>query len=395
MIIRCRKIVSEAGIVDGYIEIEGKKIVRIADQSANLKEDLDVQDNMIIPGIFDTHNHGTCGYSPMDNVTEENIRHYCKGLASQGVTSVLPTTTGFEEGYGIIADLSKTDIDGAKIIGIHSEGPYLNRVGEKGIDTGHPMPNVEQVKKMYEASKGTLKLMAIAPELEGATDVIHYLDSKGVRVSIAHTNATYEEALQSFKEGITVTTHTGNVMTGLHHRNMGTLGATLLNDEVNNELICDGLHIRNEMIEIFLRTKKDAFNKFMMISDNVCLCGFPEGRYHYFGNDLNITKEGYCLTDTGRLMGSTKPVLYGMKNLVTNLHLSIELVSRMASANPCRTYGVLDHKGTLRSGKDADFAVITPDFECVMTYSEGRKVYDREVDTNVLNTAMIEECKID
>ena len=183
-------------------------------------------------------------------------------------------------------------------------------------------------------------------------------------------------------------------MAGIHHRNMGGLGAALLSDDVYNELICDGLHVRNEMIEIIFRVKNDAFNKIMMISDNTHLGGLKPGRYEGAFGPCNITEEGFCLTDTGRLAGSAKPVLYGMRNLVKNMHMPLEKVCVMASLNPCRVYGFADRKGSLRIGKDADFAVIDKDFNCLYTYREGRKIYDHTIDTDLFDHET-EKLKID
>ena len=279
-------------------------------------------------------------------------------------------------------------------MGIHSEGPYLNRVGEKGVDNGHPEIDLDHIQKMIDSTHGMLKLFAIAPELDGSKEAIRLLTKNGVRVAFAHSNETYEEAMESFKNGITVITHTANVMSGLHHRNMGGLGAAILNDDVFNELICDGLHVRNEMIDIILRVKHNFEDKVMMISDNVQMAGFPAGRYNGFWGPFNITEEGYSLTDTGRLAGSAKPVIYGMRNLVKNLHLPLELVSRMASLNPCRVYGFADKKGSLRIGKDADFTVIDDDFNVYETYREGKKVYDCKEDMDLLNHEYYERTHI-
>ena len=188
------------------------------------------------------------------------------------------------------------------------------------------------MQQMIDDGEGYLRLVALAPELDRSRQAIRLLNQNGVRAAFAHSNQTYEEAMESFKDGISVITHTANVMAGIHHRNMGGLGAALLNDDVYNELICDGLHVRNEMIEIILRVKKDAFHKIMMISDNVNLGGLKPGRYHgIFDSICNITEEGFCLTDTGRLAGSAKPVLFGMRNLVKNMGIPLEKVCVMAS----------------------------------------------------------------
>ncbi len=395
MIIYSKNIVTEQGIIDGYLVFEDGKITDIVRKGVEeLKADLDVSEDIVIPGIFDTHNHGYLGYDPGRAGTRgtDEVKGFCKAVASVAVTSIFPTTTNEDGAFPNVAKVAKEDCEGARILGIHSEGPYLNRVGEKGVDTGHPEIDLDHVQKMIDEAEGYLKLVALAPELEGSREMIRLLNRNGVRAAFAHSNMTYEEAMEAFKDGITVITHTANVMAGIHHRNMGGLGAALLDDDVYDELICDGLHVRNEMIDIIMRIKKDAFNKILMISDNSHLGGLKPGRYMGpFSSPCNITEEGYCLTDTGRLAGSAKPVLFGMRNLVKNMHIPLEKVCIMASLNPCKVYGFADRKGSLRIGKDADFAIIDRDFKCLYTYREGRKVYDHRTDTDLANPLAAEE----
>ncbi len=392
MIFHSTHLITEQGTFDGYLVVENGVITDIVRKDVEeLTPDVDYGDKTVMPGIFDTHNHGYMGWDPGESV--ETVLGYCKALASAGVTAIFPTVDE-PEAFEKIYEASKKNDDGARLMGIHSEGPYLNRVGEKGVDTGHPEIDLDHIQKMIDSAHGMLKLLAIAPELEGSREAIRLLTKNGVRVAFAHSNQTYEEAMESFKNGITVITHTANVMSGLHHRNMGGLGAAILDDDVYNELICDGLHVRNEMIDLILRVKHNFEDKVMMISDNVQMAGFPAGRYMGFWGPFNITEEGYSLTDTGRLAGSAKPVIYGMRNLVKNLHLPLELVSRMASLNPCRVYGFADRKGSLRNGKDADFTVIDDDFNVYETYREGKKVFDCKTDTDLLNHEYYERTHI-
>ena len=392
MFVRSHRIVTDQGIVYGIINLDEGRIVDILPPTARVAITVDAGNHRILPGIIDTHNHGTMGYGLMGEQAdpEAAVRGYLKGLASQGVTACLPTAD-----FGLfeaIVKVAQTSVDGAKPIGIHSEGTYLNRVGEKGIDTGHPDIDLKHVQAMIDTAQGMLKLVAIAPEIPGAREAIELLTSQGVRCAFAHSNALYQETLESFQWGITVTTHTANVMAGIHHRRMGGLGACLLNDEVYNELICDGLHVANEMIELMLRVKKNPFDKFMMVSDNVPMAGAPIGRYHLSGMfDVNIDEKGYCLSDTGRLCGSTLPVIRGIRNLAENLHLPLTEIVKMSSRNPAQVYGA-PQKGRLAAGMDADFIIIDEDYQVLKTFSEGRCVYDAEKDTDLFNPDFLKAC---
>ncbi|MCI5772955.1 MAG: amidohydrolase family protein [Erysipelotrichaceae bacterium] len=385
MKIYCDQIYTLEGCVDKVLVIENGKIIAIKEKEANEMIDVDCTGYRIIPGIIDTHNHGTMGYGLMGNSVdkEKEVRGYLKGLASQGVTACFPTAD--HAYFKTISKIAKTTVDGAKIVGIHSEGPYLNRVGEKGIDTGHPDIDINYIQGMVDDADGLLKLVAIAPEIPGAKEAIRYLNSRGVRCAFAHSNMNFNEAFDSFNWGISIITHTANVMSGIHHRNMGGLGAALLNDHVYNELICDGLHVSNEMIEMMLRIKNNAFEKFMMISDNVPMAGAPVGRYELPGMfEVNIDEKGYCLSDTGRLCGSTMPVIKGIANLEQNLNIPMEKIIKMSSSNQAKVYAI-PNKGYLAVGMDADLAVIDNEYNVVQTYSEGRKVFDIEKDRNLFN----------
>ena len=392
MLVHSTRIVTPDGVKDAVMKIEGGKIIEFLNSSEVDAIDLELGNHTVLPGIIDTHNHGTMGYGlggPCEDI-EKEVRGYLKGLASQGVTSCLPTAS--VEFFPTIAKVMKTEVDGAMPIGIHSEGPYLSRVGEKGINTGYPDIDMEFVKKMVDDAEGQLKLVAIAPEIPGAKEAIEYFTSHGVRCAYAHSDMNYHEALDAFKWGITVTTHTANVMSGIHHRRMGGLGACLLSDEVYNELICDGLHVSNEMIELMLRVKNDHLNKVMMVSDSATAAGAPVGTYRMFGFDVHIDERGFCLTDTGRLMGSTVPVIRGIRNLHKNLNMELKDIVRMSSYNPAKVYGA-ESKGSLEAGKDADFVVVDDDFRVLETYREGKCIYHHEKDTDLYNWTFLEKCK--
>lgn len=365
----------EDGVKDGFLFIENGKIRGYSSQIDDATV-IDYGDLRIIPGIFDTHNHGTCGYGLLDNGTKEDVKGYLKGCASQGITGVFPTA-----GVSMISTVAQATAEencGAQILGIHSEGPWLNRTGEKGIRSGWPVVSLDTARQMVSDGKGLLKLVAMAPEIPGIDPLAEYFLSEGITLALAHSDCNYSEASKAYKRGFSVSTHTGNVMAGMHHRDVGGLGAALLNDQVTCEVICDGMHICLEMLQIYFRLKSSEH--FMMISDCTPFSGAPEGKYKGFepGMTIQVTKDGFVLTETGRLMGSSQPVLYGIGNLVENLEMPMETVLPMFSLNPSRKYGFVETKGSIKAGKDADFVVISDDYQAVATYVMGRKVYDAE-----------------
>ncbi len=394
MKLHSNRIYTPDGPKAGVLTVEDGKITAFAENATD-PEAVEYGDQRIIPGIFDTHNHGTCGYNPMavdaDHETLiANIKGYLKGLASQGTVNIFPTVSD-PKCIAAVAEVAKEgNQDGATIMGIHSEGPWLNRTGEKGIRTGWPEVSMETARAMVKAGDGLLRLVALAPEIPGMDPIIEYFLSQGITVAAAHSDNNYKQAMAAYAKGITVATHTGNVMTDMHHRDIGGLGAALTNEAVTCEVICDGLHICDEMLGIYFKVKSP--DKFMMISDCTALSGAPVGKYEgiFEGMTMNVTPEGFVLTDTGRLCGSSQPVLFGIGNLVNNVGVPLETCLKMACLNPAIKYGFADRKGTIEVGKDADLVVISDDYQVQVTYAEGRKVYDRSVEGKIFNETYLE-----
>ena len=387
MYIKSSRIYMEDSVKSGYLCITEGKFGDFFTEKPSGETIVNYGDLRIIPGIFDTHNHGTCGYT-LEGVgnEEENqktLRGYLKGCASQGITSIFPTA---ERGlFREIARTAEEKPDGAEICGIHSEGPWLNRVGEKGVRKPYPPVSLETAKKMVEDGQGWLKLVSLAPEIPGIMELTDYFLEHGITVGAAHSDNQYHDAMEAYKNGISVSTHTGNVMTDMHHRDIGGLGAALTNDHVMCEVICDGLHICDEMLDIYFRIKD--YKYFMMISDCTAYSGAPAGAYRpgYSTEKRVVTKEGFLLSDTGRLCGSTQPVLFGIKNLVEHVGVPLETVLQMSSLNPALKYGFGDTKGSIRKGKQADYVILDDAYQVRQTFVSGRKVYDLERDGKIYN----------
>ena len=393
MIIRSDKIYFEDGIRDGYLVIENGRISDFRESTETIADSIDYSGYRVIPGLIDTHIHGTHGYGLMaaaDSDPEAAVRGFLKGCAATGLTGVFPTPMPAMCAH--IAKVAAEQPDGARILGIHSEGPYLNRVGENGIKTETPVVDMDLIKQIYKDCAGYLKLMAIAPEVEGSQQAIDYLRERGVVMSFAHSNCNYEEAMQAFENGLSVSTHTANVMSGIHHRNMGGLGACLLNANVYNEVICDGMHIAPVMLELMFRLK--PADHWFMISDASETAGAPAGNYRFMDFKVIVDDQGFCKTDTGRLMGSTKSVLYGVSVLANQLHMPLEQILPMASLNAAKFYGFGDRKGSIALGKDADLVVIDEAYQAVATYLEGRQVYDARKEKDLFNETFTEKYRV-
>lgn len=385
--IKASKIYCAEGVKSGFLKLEDGRFERVYKEIPFSESYINYDEYNIIPGIFDTHNHGIMGYSIKNSEAKdylEEIRGYIRALPAYGVTMVFPTAMdglGFKE----IAQAADENIGGAVVAGIHSEGPYLSRAGEKGRPKPYPEVSLKLVENLLAESREKIKLFALAPEIPGIDKIVNFLLQKNITVAMAHSNCSAAMARKAIDDGITVATHLGNVMTGIHHRDIGILGVCLLDKRVDCELICDGIHICNDMLELILNVKDNS--RIMMISDGTPFGGLSRasGSYGLDGNLLKVEEDGRVLDEDGRINGSSKTVMDGMKNLVKNLKMPLESVWPMASLNPCIKYGFSDRKGSIASGKDADFVVIDDDFNVISTFIAGKKVFSREQKQQLIN----------
>lgn len=373
---KSKHIYTEGGVVDGYLTIEDGRIAGVGSRWAGPYEDLG--DLWVCPGIIDVHNHGFGGWSMTDPCKDKDIRGYVKALTSVGVTGILPTAK--EEAFEAVVRVMDQEYEGARIYGIHSEGPFWARGGENTVGETWPRPSVEETKRLVEKAGGRMTVMAIAPELPGAYDVIRYLHSQNIKVACCHTAALSEEIFAAAREvGLDIATHLGNGMRGIHHRNVGALGALLLMDDMWYEVITDLNHICADMLKIMFRLK--PYDRFCLISDSNFIAGLLSGTYMRYGREMRADEKGLILNSDGRICGSGRWVLSNMGQLVNHVGVPMEEAVKMASLNPARYLGIDGETGSISEGKRADLMVIDSDFVCRRTYVDGRQVYDRETDT--------------
>ena len=376
LVLKSNNIYTEEGKLSGFIQIENDRIYDIVKEYNG--EYVDYSDKIIIPGIIDVHNHGFGGYSMTDPATIDDVKGYAKALTSIGVTTVLPTAK--EDAFEAVADCMDEKYTGARILGIHSEGPFWARGGEKTIGAVYPLPDIEETKRLIKRAKNRMKVMAIAPELPLADEVIKLLHRENIKVAACHTKGNYEQITRVNETcQYDIVTHLGNGMQGLHHRDVGALGAFLLADNVYYEIITDLNHICKEMLRIFF--KLQPYDKFVLISDSNFMAGLPVGTYMRYGREMYSNEKGLILNSDGRICGSGKWVLHNMKQLVNEVGVDMYNVVRMSSLNPARYLNVDNDLGSIKIHKKADLAVIDDDFNCLYTYIDGQLVYDHNVDT--------------
>lgn len=348
---------------------------------------IDVEDDLVLPGLIDIHIHGSGGWSAGSG-QEEEIRGMCRYLASVGVTSFQPTLGGetidnIKKSLNAISSVMYEEYEGARILGIHMEGPFLNPEKKGAFIVENLLnPSVELMQSFIEKSRENIIHVTVAPELEGAEELIKFLVNNHILVSGGHTNATIDETKEAIKWGVSLSNHTCNAQSSIHHREPGALGGYLLNDEVYCELICDFFHVHPDMIKMILRLKSS--DKVCMVSDAIVGSGLKPGKYNFSERVITIDEKGWSRLPDGTIAGSTKSLLFGFKNMI-QLGYPIEDIIKISSYIPAKLSNVEDKKGTIEVGKNADLVILDDDYNVKMTYVEGNLCFDSKKDEVFLN----------
>jgi N-acetylglucosamine-6-phosphate deacetylase len=368
----------------GAILIEGNAIkamgptteIQIPDEA----KVIDAPDKIVAPGFIDTHIHGWNGYRFGENA--QSTANLCRTIVNTGTTSLLPTH-GSWSGFGRMLDdirtvrqVMKAGSRGAEILGIHMEGPFLS--GEDIAKGSQPVeslrtPSIAELTDMIETSEGTILKMTIAPELEGALDVIREMVGAGIVPSAGHTTATYETMMEAVELGLCSCCHTFNGMIPLHHRKGGVIGAALTCDQINAELIADCQHVFSVAMQILWRYK--GADNMHLITDNTYWAGLSNGAYEWSEGRTVIKENPRAYVQGGTLAGSVATMNYDVGNMVRHVGCTLSKAVTMASLTPATLIGVQDRKGSLEPGKDADLVVIDDDVNVYRTFVKGEEVF--------------------
>ena len=379
----------EGGPFRGYVTIAGGRTVAVGEgrpgdlagrlgdltDHGDLGDVLYVGQARVIPGLIDLHIHGAKGYSAASESAKE-LEELARYLAQGGTTAFQPTAgaapvTALEKTIELVRDLSRGPVNGARSLGLHLEGPFLNPARKGAMPEECLLaPGLDLARRWLVMGEGTVGHMTVAPELPGALDLIAYLASRGVTVSLGHTDATYDQMVAGFGAGATVANHTFNAMRGLHHREPGAVGAALTSDDVFCEIIADGIHVHEAAIQILLRAKGP--DRVCLISDAIPAAGLGQGKYTFLGREVTVDHRGRGLLSGGTLAGSTALLKDGLRKVVEDLGVPFEVALRMATVNPAKIAKVWDHKGSLAPGKDADVVVLDESYKVLFSMVEGQ-----------------------
>ena len=338
----------------------------------------DFGDGVIAPGYVDLHIHGSAGYDVMDDSVEA-LPAIERLLARHGVTSYFPTTVSAAMDATLralerLADaIEKCEREGAERkhpalpLGIHLEGPFISHV-RRGA---HPpenllIPTLALFEKFWQAARGRIRMMTIAPELEGAPEVIAEAARRGVCVSLGHSDADFAATERGIAAGARHATHTFNAMRPLDHRSPGILGAVLTDRRVSADIIADGVHLDPAIVKLFAKAK--GAEQTVLITDAISATGMPDGRYRLGTFEVEV-RDGKCMTN-GTLAGSVLTMDHAVQNLARFAEWDLPLAVAAASRNPARVAQIAN-KGVLAVGADADFVVLSSAGEVLRTFIGG------------------------
>ena len=378
MIIQSKRIWIAGQFIAAQLEIQEGKILRVLPYGSR-QADEDCGNDRIVPGFIDIHTHGAYNFDTNDG-EPEGLREWMRRIPEEGVTSILPTTVTqmpdvLEKAVANVAAVAREGYEGAQMLGIHFEGPYLD-MEYKGAQPPEAIARatVEQFKRYQEAAEGMIKYITLAPEHDADFALTRYCSQNGVVVSMGHSSATYEQALLGIANGATSMTHVYNGMTLYHHRKPGLVGTALRVRDIYGEVICDGCHSHLAALNNFFTAKGRDYS--IMISDSLRAKHCPPGgAYQLGGHDIEIGEDGLArLKGTETIAGSTLFLNRGLKILVEEAMVPFDAALNSCTINPARCLGVDDRKGRIAAGLDADLVRLADDYGVLQTWCRGAKM---------------------
>ena len=337
---------------------------------------IDATDCYVIPGLIDIHLHGCAGYDFCDG-TKEALSQMAAYELQNGITSFCPTSMTLPEEtlariFANAALYAEQNETGARMFGIRMEGPFISdeKKGAQNESFIHK-PDIEMFMRLQEKAKQRIKLVDIAPEVEGAMECIEALSSL-VRVSIAHTNADYETAKKAFEKGASQVTHLYNAMPEFMHRAPGVVGAACDDENVMVELICDGVHCHPATIRASFKMFGD--DRIIFISDSMMACGLEDGQYTLGGQAVTVCGNLATLTKDGNLAGSVTNLMDCVRTAVKEMGIPLVSAIKCATINPAKALGIAYQYGSLTPGKIADVVILDQNLELVAVIQAGNLI---------------------
>ncbi|WP_342599907.1 N-acetylglucosamine-6-phosphate deacetylase [Psychrobacillus sp. FSL H8-0483] len=368
-------------IILGEIFIQNGRIARISDEPIqnHTGSRLDGQGCLALPGFIDIHIHGAVGADFMDGEEEATMR-IAAYLPQEGTTSFLATTLthspqriqkSVKVNSRFMSD--SMNYEGAEMLGIHLEGPFIHaeQAGAQPLEHIRE-PSVKLIKEWFGDQLTHLKIVTLAPELDTNFEMIQFLQKNSVISSAGHTKGTYADIEQAVQHGLSHLTHFTNAMSGLHHREIGVVGAGLMNDQLFCEVIADGIHLSDDMLKLIV--KVIGPERLILITDSMRAKGLPDGNYTLADQNVQVVGSKATL-ENGALAGSLLKMIDAFKKIRNLSESTVEDLVKMTSKNAAKRLGVYDRKGSITVGKDADIVLLNHEFDVRYTFCKGRLRY--------------------
>lgn len=362
--------------VNATVIIHNNKIAKITTDGPFVSaaypeaEVIDGNNQLLIPGMVDVHIHGANNFDMMDG-TQESIRGVSEACARTGCTNFLVTSVSSSlEDLLLMIKQTKRVIgneSGAKIAGIHLEGPYLN-IEKKGMQNPEFLrhPDITEMREIFNEADGLIKMVTIAPELPGALELIDFIIEQGAVAAIAHSNASYEQAKYAFSHGADHITHCFNAMPSIHHRAPGLVAAALEADDISLQLIVDGTHVHPGIVRLVHKIKGPG--KVVLTTDALQAMGVGDGEYLFGGHHVTVAS-GIARLSDGTLASSTVSMNKSLQ-LTTEFGIPLEDAITMATSTPASILGMNDI-GEIKAGYTADLVLLNEDFDVLATWIDG------------------------
>lgn len=373
----CNYLSKDRIFVKGNMGIDNDTIVNLGEFKINTDDTIvDLEGAKVIPGLIDIHFHGAVGCDVME-ASPKDLNKIASYLAENATTSYLPTTitSSKKDLFNALSNIREASENSttalASIEGVHIEGPYINSEKKGCHDVNYMrVPLKEEFDELKSRLGDDLQLhFTIAPEIKGAEEFITYACKSGATVSIGHTNAKSETVKAALSWGANIFTHLYNAMRGIDHREPGVAG-TALNSDSYVELICDGVHVHPDIVNITYKLK--GSEKLVLVTDAMKASGLGDGVYD-FGGFKVIVKEGIARQENGTLASSTLTMLNAVKNIMKFTGASLAEAVQMGSENPARALGIFDKVGSIENGKKADLVVLDDNMDILSVYCRGKK----------------------
>lgn len=375
-----RAYLPQKGIVRADIVYENGVIVSVTETNDASAPSSLPENAVLLPGFIDEHIHGAGGADAMDG-SAEAIGTIAKCLAKEGTTTFLATTMtqsrkAIKQALKAIAQAAKTDAcEGADVLGVHLEGPFISPkfIGAQPLEYIET-PDIALFDEFQSTADQRIRMVSLAPEVEGASELIAHLAANGVRPAVGHSGAGYDEMMAAVDAGLSCVTHTYNAQSPVHHREVGVVGSAMLCDALYTELICDTIHVSVPAIKLLIRNK--PADKVILITDSMRAKGLPDGISELGGQTVYV-KNGEARLENGALAGSVLRMNDAIRNLVEKVGVPFETAVDFATVNPATHLGLAHERGTIEVGKRADFTVLDDAFNVLQTIVGGKTVFEK------------------